>query len=208
VKATAQHSSETRRPGVGSLPRTSNTFLTLPNLLSFVRIALIVPFVIVVFSSIPSARLWACLIMALAALTDKLDGDLARKYQQTSEWGKILDPLADKIGIGALVIVLIILRLIPTWLAVSLFARDLLILLGGVYLKARCKLVLPSNLAGKWTVGVIALTLFAILAGVRSVVVDLLVWATVTMLVLSLALYSREFLAVLRTHRMIDDGSA
>jgi CDP-diacylglycerol--glycerol-3-phosphate 3-phosphatidyltransferase len=173
-----------------------------------VRIALIVPFVIVVFSSIPSARLWACLIMALAALTDKLDGDLARKYQQTSEWGKILDPLADKIGIGALVIVLIILRLIPTWLAVSLFARDLLILLGGVYLKARCKLVLPSNLAGKWTVGVIALTLFAILAGVRSVVVDLLVWATVTMLVLSLALYSREFLAVLRTHRMIDDGSA
>jgi CDP-diacylglycerol--glycerol-3-phosphate 3-phosphatidyltransferase len=208
VKATTQHSSETRTPGVGSLPRTSNTFLTLPNLLSFARIALIVPFVIVVFSAMPFARLWACLIMALAALTDKLDGDLARKYHQTSEWGKILDPLADKICIGALVIVLIILRLIPTWLAVSLFARDLLILLGGLYLKARYKLVLPSNLAGKWTVGVIALSLFAILAGASSVVVDPLVWATLTMLVFSLALYSRQFLTILRTHRMIDDGSA
>lgn len=202
---TTDHSTEPGLRGAEIPPRISHRFLTLPNLLSITRVLLIVPFVIVLFSSIPSARLWACLIMALAVLTDKLDGDLARKYRQTSEWGKLLDPLADKIAVGALVIVLLLLSLIPVWFAVALFARDLLILLGGLYLKAGRGLVLSSNLAGKLTVNVIALTLFAVLAGVHTVVVEVCTWITVAMLVISFTLYLREFIAVLWRGRGTND---
>jgi len=198
VKQTSPHTPEATRPAVEAPSKAANTFVTLANLLSLTRIVLIIPFVIVVFSPIPSARLWACIIMGLAVLTDRLDGIAARRYQQATEWGRILDPLADKLAVAALVIVLLVLGLIPIWFAAGLFARDLLILLGGLYLKVRHGLVLPSNTAGKWTVNVIALTLFAVLAGVRSVVVDVFMWVTMAMLLISLMLYVAEFFTVLR----------
>ena len=192
----SSRSSDTLRQHPPDAARSTNQFLTLSNLLSLARIVLILPFLAVVFSSLPSARWWACVIVALAALTDKLDGMFARKYQQATEWGRILDPLADKICISALVIVLLIFRWIPLWFAVAVFARDALILIGGLYLKARHGLVLPSNRTGKWAVGFIGATLFLLLVGVQSVLTDVMIVATTLMLAASLALYLKEFFTV------------
>ena len=80
--------------------------LTIPNLLTLLRIALIPLMVIVYFSSIAHAMPLAALIFTLAGLTDLLDGYLARKLDQTSAFGAFLDPVADKlIVVCALVIV-------------------------------------------------------------------------------------------------------
>jgi cardiolipin synthase len=93
----------------------------------------------------------------LAMFTDYLDGYFARKFNQTSEMGKILDPLADKVMVISIIIILALMHRIPLWLTVMIFARDILILIGGIYLKKKLDYVVPSNQTGKWTVLFIAL---------------------------------------------------
>lgn len=78
---------------------------TIPNWLSFIRIALI-PVFMVLF--LKGYVLPAVIIMALAALTDLFDGKIARKFNQVSNLGKLLDPIADKLSQMAIVIVLIV----------------------------------------------------------------------------------------------------
>ena len=176
----------------------SSRFLTLSNLLSISRAVLIVPFAAVALSEIPGARLWACLIMAVAALTDRLDGLLARKLHEVTDWGKILDPLADKVGVAAVALVLLVLRAIPLWFVIALVGRDLVILSGGIFLKARKGILMQSNEAGKWTVGVVALTLAVALSGVAPPVLPFLIAGCAAMLLLSLILYGVRFAGALR----------
>ncbi len=102
----------------------SSRFLTSSNLLSILRALLVIPFVAVMVSELPSARIWGCVIILLAALTDKLDGMLARRFNEITEWGKILDPLADKIGVAAVALVLLWLGEIPLWFLLVLIIRD------------------------------------------------------------------------------------
>ncbi|MEO8168902.1 MAG: CDP-alcohol phosphatidyltransferase family protein, partial [bacterium] len=118
-----------------SARQSQNPFFTISNLLSISRAVLAIPFAVVMLSDSPNATLWGIAILAVAALTDKLDGMFARKYNQVTDWGKILDPLADKIGMGIVAIVLVKLGLIPFWFVALLVGRDLLILAGGMYVK-------------------------------------------------------------------------
>lgn len=170
-------------------------FLTAPNLLSLFRLLLAVPFAAVMLSSLPDARLWGTVILVVAALTDKLDGVLARSLHQESEWGRILDPVADKVAVATGVVVLLLLGQMPLWFAVMVVARDLLILAGGLMLKAKRGLVIPSNVLGKWTVGALSLLLFLLVAGVTGTVTDIVLYLCVAMLVLSLVQYLRVYLA-------------
>lgn len=179
----------------------SQQFVTISNLLSILRALLTVPFALVMFSDAPDARLWGLALLGIAALTDKLDGDLARKFNQITEWGKILDPLADKVGMAVLTIVLVRLDLIPLWLFVAILARDLLILGGGLYLKARWGHVEPSNILGKWTVGVLAATMALALLSVGGLVMDFAIWLSVAMLVASFAAYVNVFVQVMKDGR-------
>lgn len=91
--------------------------------------------------------------------TDLLDGYLARMLNQISELGKIIDPLADKIAVGVIAILMFINGLIPLWFIVVVLLRDLLILLFGLYLKGKKKIVLMSNYPGKIAVFTIGLAL-------------------------------------------------
>jgi CDP-diacylglycerol--glycerol-3-phosphate 3-phosphatidyltransferase len=144
-------------------------------------------------SSLPTARFWGACIITLAALTDKFDGLLARKYGYESEWGRILDPLADKAGVAAVALVLLKLGDIPLWFVIALLARDLLIFLGGLFLKAKRGVVLGSNQTGKWAIGIIALALFALVVRGPSPAATVLIWASTVMLAVSLGLYVRRF---------------
>jgi len=168
-------------------------FLTISNLLSLSRIPLVALFAIVMFAQPPSAEVWALGILLLAMLTDKLDGDLARRLGQESAWGRILDPLADKIGVAVVSLVLLVLEMVPVWFVALLVIRDVLILIGGVLLRSRLGVILPSNTAGKWTAGVIAVTLIlALLRAPHSVQLSAQLIAT-AMAVLSLVLYGRSY---------------
>jgi CDP-diacylglycerol--glycerol-3-phosphate 3-phosphatidyltransferase len=81
--------------------------MNIPNQLTLLRILLIPVFVLVFYSSLSWNNYFACLVFALAAVTDILDGYLARKLNQTSSLGAFLDPVADKLMV-AVVLVLIV----------------------------------------------------------------------------------------------------
>lgn len=177
--------------------KSAGRFFTLSNILSISRALLAIPFALVMLSSIPFNRLWGGVIMAVAALTDKLDGVFARRFHETTEWGKILDPLADKIAVGVVGVVLLFLDRIPLWFVLAVIGRDVVIFVGGMYLKNRRGIVLQSNEIGKWAVGVLALTLFLMVIGVEGVTTHVLIGATLIMLALSLALYVGRFVEVM-----------
>jgi cardiolipin synthase (CMP-forming) len=174
---------------------------TIPNLLSILRMLLPIPFTLVMLSSMPDARWWGVGIIALGVLTDKLDGDLARWLHCETEWGRILDPLADKVGVAAIALVLLWLGLVPAWFVILLLVRDLLILVGGLYIKKTRGLVLPSNWAGKWAVGVIGFTLLFALIDNTMLIVQIGTWLSVAMVGVSTAMYVQRFVSVIRTER-------
>ncbi|MEW6511490.1 MAG: CDP-alcohol phosphatidyltransferase family protein [Bacteroidota bacterium] len=173
--------------------------LTISNLLSITRALLVIPFVLVMLLPDSPLRVCGAVILVVAMLTDRFDGILARKYHQETEWGRILDPLADKIGIAALALVLLWLGDIPVWFVVALVARDLLIFGGGMYIRFARGVVLPSNTVGKWAVGVISVTLFFPLVGLLPEVHEWLLWISALMLLVSFALYCARFVSVITT---------
>src|SRR5579863_1566022 len=101
----------------------------LPNLICVLRIVLIWPIVIALGQG---AYPRALLLFFIAALSDGLDGYLAKRFHWTSELGKLLDPLADKLLLVGVFLVATWYGLIPRWLTVAAVGRDVLILLGSI----------------------------------------------------------------------------
>ncbi len=131
------------------------------NLLSLARIVLLIPFYFSLTSQTQTGNYVAVVVMSVGALTDYLDGHLARKYQQQTDLGRILDPLADKLCMVTGAWLLITLRGLPVWYFIILAARDLSILLLALFIATKTKVVVESNVLGKFTAGAISLTLFS-----------------------------------------------
>ncbi|GAB5465082.1 MAG: hypothetical protein Kapaf2KO_05180 [Candidatus Kapaibacteriales bacterium] len=94
-------------------------------------------------------------------VSDYLDGYLARKYNDVSETGKKVDPLADKVVVILAIIALVASDKSPLWFAVAVISRDVLILIGGLILQRIMKgFTLPSNMLGKLTVNVLSIVFF------------------------------------------------
>ena len=102
---------------------------TIPNYITFFRI-LLIPVYLYFF--IQGNILLAALFFALAAITDFLDGFIARKFNLKSKAGKLLDPLADKLTIVSILFVLIYLNIIPRLLSFIILFREIFILLSGI----------------------------------------------------------------------------
>jgi CDP-diacylglycerol--glycerol-3-phosphate 3-phosphatidyltransferase len=92
-------------------------------------------------------------------LTDLLDGYFARRLNMVSELGKTIDPIADKICVITLALLMVYLHRIPVWFVSIVIIRDLLILIFGLYLKMKKKIVLMSNYPGKIAVLIIGIIL-------------------------------------------------
>ncbi len=101
--------------------------MTIPNLITVLRIILVPIFVIYMINNNTLASL---IIFIIASISDALDGFLARVFHQKSNLGAHLDPLADKMLLMTAYITLAILKMIPSWLAVLAISRDVIILLG------------------------------------------------------------------------------
>jgi CDP-diacylglycerol--glycerol-3-phosphate 3-phosphatidyltransferase len=173
-------------------------FLTASNLLSISRALLTIPFVLVMLSAAPWKDAAGVALLVVAAATDKIDGVLARKYGEITEWGKVLDPLADKISIAALGVVLLLLDRIPLWYLLVVLARDLLILAAGVYLKSARGIVLSSNQPGKWAVGIVSLAMFLALVRIGSPWLESAMVGSLFLLGISLFQYTRRFIGVMQ----------
>jgi CDP-diacylglycerol--glycerol-3-phosphate 3-phosphatidyltransferase len=97
----------------------------LPNLLTLLRI-LMIPFVLwLMYQGTPSGNVWAVLVFAVAAVTDVVDGWLARRRGLTSLLGQFLDPLADKLIILATLVLMVELDRVAAWIVIIIAAREL-----------------------------------------------------------------------------------
>jgi len=119
---------------------------TLPNLLSLLRLALVPVFLYLILAKHP---LIAFLVLALASFTDWLDGYLARKLNQVTRIGALLDPAADRLYIFATLLGLAITGAIPVWLPAVVIGRDFVLMFTIPVLASRNYGPLPVHFAGK-----------------------------------------------------------
>jgi cardiolipin synthase (CMP-forming) len=110
----------------------SSAVVTVPNILSFARIATIPLFCWL--SANEETRLWGILLFAVVVSTDWVDGYVARRTGQVTELGRILDPVADRLAIAAGLLTFAISGIFPFWAALLILIRDVTVLLGGVVL--------------------------------------------------------------------------
>jgi len=137
---------------------------TVSNLLSFIRLTIALPLWFLL-DDIGSAnvRLVIIVLALLAIITDFLDGFIARRRNEITELGKMIDPIADKFVVGVVAVKLFIIGKIPEYFFFIVVGRDVLIFLGGILLSSKLGKVLPSNMLGKITVTVLAFLLLLII---------------------------------------------
>jgi len=147
----------------------------------------------------------AAVFMAAAIVSDFIDGMVARATGTVSDWGKILDPLADKIGIAAFLITLTAIGRIALWFTMVIVIRDILIGCAGLYLVRRLPSPPVSNIWGKLSPLLISLHLArqALLPAIHwpgnlLPGLDLLGTSALCMAILSLAVYASRALSPLR----------
>jgi CDP-diacylglycerol--glycerol-3-phosphate 3-phosphatidyltransferase len=112
-------------PGRPSRRTLAQDALNIPNLLTMARVVAIPFFVWLLDTPTPIRGFWACIVFTLAAITDLLDGYLARKLGVVSVLGKFLDPLADKLIVMAALVWMVPMGRMPAWAVVLLLAREL-----------------------------------------------------------------------------------
>lgn len=171
------------------------TFWTLPNVLSMMRLVIIVPATWLILQDGP--LFWIMILMLLAIATDYFDGRVARWSNQVSEWGKVLDPMADKIGGGLVVMALTLRGSLPLWFLAVIAARDLVILGGGAILRAKTGQIVASMWSGKVAVTAVAITALAALLVADPPILQFCIWTSVALLVWSFLRYMVRFFSIL-----------
>ena len=147
---------------------------SLPNALSILRIILTVPVVMTLLNHNYSL---AIVLFFVAGVTDALDGWIAKRLSCQSRLGSILDPMADKLLLAGSFVTLFVIGLLPLWLLVLVFMRDVMIVAGtvGYFLgtdASQDELLSPSNLSKFNTVLQIALVLFLVITQIYPVAVQ------------------------------------
>ncbi len=120
--------------------------LNIPNLLSSSRLLAIPVFI---YTALSDQLVISCIIIFYASFTDWLDGFIARKYDQSTRLGQILDPISDRLYILSLILVIFILQLSPIWILIYLISREVILSLLLLYLKAKGITGLPVHYLGK-----------------------------------------------------------
>ncbi len=119
---------------------------TVPNLLSLLRLALVPVFLVLILNG---SNFAAIIVLAVASITDYLDGYFARKLKQETRLGQLLDPAADRLYIFSTLIGLAVVGYIPHWLTIVVIARDVLLLFTYPILASRGYGPLPVHYLGK-----------------------------------------------------------
>lgn len=167
--------------------KVSNWPINIPNILTVARIVMAPLFVILVMRSLFGHAL---VLFTLAAVTDGLDGFIARYFNQRTVMGAYLDPIADKFLLSAAFISLAILNIIPAWLTVIVISRDILILAGiAIFTINNIKVNIKPSIVSKCTTAVQLGTVFIMLLGfyfpVVSVAKKTALWVTAGLTILS-----------------------
>lgn len=165
---------------------------TLSNGISFLRFLLVVPLWFLLDNfEIDYIRYITFGLCLFAAVTDMLDGYLARKLNQVTEVGKIIDPLADKAAMAVIVIKLFLINEISTFYFLTIILRDLFIFIGGIFVSNILGRVLPSNKLGKVTVLFIGFVVLMVLLGIdkESIVFIFFYYSSIILMFISFLAY-------------------
>jgi len=122
--------------------------LNLPNVLTVLRILLVPVIVVALLNETANGDLLAALVFALASLTDAMDGYLARSRNAITTFGKLMDPIADKLLIIAALVALVSLNRLPAWVAMVIIARELTVTVTRMHANQQ-GVVIASNWWGK-----------------------------------------------------------
>jgi CDP-diacylglycerol--glycerol-3-phosphate 3-phosphatidyltransferase len=126
--------------------------INLPNRLTLMRIFVVPLIIVFLVKPSPLSSFAAAVLFALAAVTDWLDGHLARSTGQVTTLGKLLDPIADKILIASVLIPLVALNKVPAWLATIMIGREFAV--SGIRAVAASeKFIIPAGTLGKYKMG-------------------------------------------------------
>ena len=190
--------------------------MNLPNKLTVFRVILIVPFVLLMLGSsaqwdwfmavfggiVDYADYIALGIFIIASLTDLLDGKIARRYNLVTNFGKFMDPLADKLLVCSALICLIELDRIPAWIVIIIISREFII--SGFRLVASDNgIVIAASYWGKFktTFQMIAVILLIVRIPALALVTNFCVWIALALTVISLI----DYLA--KNHKVLTEGS-
>lgn len=118
--------------------------VNLPTVITFSRIVIILPFILVA----PDYPLLGAALFSVAALTDLLDGYIARKSKQVTKLGILLDPIADKLLVIAALVVLVDMEIVQSWIAIIIIAREFIVT-GLRVVALTMDIVIPAEMGGK-----------------------------------------------------------
>ena len=178
--------------------------MNLPNKLTVFRVILIIPFVLVMLGSYAQwgwfmalfggiadyADLIALMIFVIASLTDMLDGKIARKYNLVTNFGKFMDPLADKLLVCAALIFLIELDRIPSWIVIIIISREFIIS-GFRLVAADNRVVIAANYWGKFKTTFQMIMVCLMIANIEALALltQIVMWIAVVLTIISLVDY-------------------
>ena len=165
--------------------------MNLPNKLTMFRVVLIPFFVLFMLVPITSVDKWIALgIFIVASLTDLLDGKIARKYNLVTNFGKFMDPLADKLLVCSALICLVALSKIPAWIVIVIIAREFII--SGFRLMASDNgVVIAASYWGKFKTTFQMIMICLMIADIQAIqiVTDVVMWIALILTVVSLVDY-------------------
>ncbi len=179
--------------------------LTIPNLLSLLRLLMVPAIVLFYFDTrLDNHLLWAALLIVLSGITDVADGWIARRFHMTSELGKVLDPVADKLTQATVLICLCIHHTMLIVLAGLVVVKEACMLIGALLLRTKVKVNPPSaKWWGKLSTVVLFITmvmtvLWDIYPGIPAAVPGVLMICSICTTVLSFFAYYAKIYRVLR----------
>src|SRR5437588_8632788 len=154
--------------------------LNLPNLLTLVRILLVPVLIVALLDKTGGGDLLAAIVFATASLTDAIDGYLARSRNWVTTFGKLMDPIADKLLIVAALIALVSLARLQAWVAMVIIAREFAVTVLRVAVGTQQGLVISASALGKLKTAVQVVMVIALIAvHGRPVWLSVLIYVTV-----------------------------
>ena len=179
--------------------------MNLPNKLTVLRVIMVPFFVFFMLTGVGgAANKWiALIIFCVASLTDMLDGKIARKYNLVTNFGKFMDPLADKLLVCSALICLVELKELPAWMVIVIISREFII--SGFRLVASDNgVVIAASYWGKFktTFQMIAVVLLIVGIPALSMVTTAVVWIALVLTVISLVDYIAKNVNVLKEGKM------
>ena len=179
---------------------------TISNGLSFLRLVMALPVAWLLFQT-PVPRLTVFVLCWVAYATDLADGWIARHFHQESDFGRALDPLADKMYVAGAVFALVWQGMMPLWFVLLVLARDVLIFTAGLYLKKKTGVLVQSNYTGK--AAVVSIGFFILFSLYRADINDTFYTAwmllSVALMAASMAGYGKRFFIMMQQAR--NDGT-